>query len=242
MSEAFFSATMKAKSLRLVFLLACLAPISLSGTLHSSGTGQIIVDGHAYPLRKPPGMCDASGTNWGVYYQRFLKDLGTNAGGDPQILWVLRDCNSQHAAQENIAPKIWGYLAFDASLGKYWLGQRSLNKRLRSSFASGAAENARAAEIRELTSSALTKMKSNIRVGELVPLSEQLESKHGYLVSALTRLQAGQESMDVYLLAITFIRNREVLTLTLYTGADSTREFEEFSKLGKQFMNSLRDN
>ena len=84
-------------------------------------------------------------------------------------------------------------------------------------------------------------MKSKIDVGELVPLSEQLETRDGYLVSALTRLQTGQRNMDVYLLAITFIRNREILTLTLYTGANSANDFEEISKIGKQFMNTLRD-
>lgn len=233
---------MKPKSLRLVLLLACLAPITWNGTLHANGTEQVIVDGRAYLLTKPPGMCEASGTTWGVSYQSFLKDLGTNSGGDPKILWVLSDCEFQHTPHENTAPKIWGYLAFDASLQKYWLGQQSLNKRLKSSFASGLAEKARAAEIKELTSSALKKMKSKISVGELVPLSEQFGSKYGYLVSALTRLQAGKDSMDVYLVAITFIRNREILTLTLYTGATSATHFEEFSKIGKQFMNTLRDN
>ena len=232
---------MKPRSIRLVLLLACLAPVAWSTTLHANGMGQVNIDDRTYPLTKPPGMCDASGSNWGVSYQRFLKGLGRNSGGDPQILWVLSDCDFLHIPQENKAPKIWGYLAFDASLGKYWLGQRSLNKRLRSSFASGEAEKARAAEIRELTSSALAKMKSTIGVGELVPLSEQLETNYGYLVSSLTRLQAGQDSMDVYLVAITFIRNREILTLTLYTGANSATQFEEFAKIGKQFMNTLRD-
>ena len=71
MSEVFSSATMKPKSSRLVFLLACLVPIILNGTLHAKGTGQVIVDGRPYPLTKPPGMCDATGTKWGVSYQRF---------------------------------------------------------------------------------------------------------------------------------------------------------------------------
>ena len=241
MSEAFSSATMKSKSLRLVFLLACLATITFSWALHANGTAQVIVDGRAYPLTKPPGMCDASGTKWGASYQSFLKGLGANAGGDPQILWVLSDCDFPYKSQENTAPKIWGYLAFDETLGKYWLGQRSLNKRLRSSLGNGVAAKTSAAEVRELTSGALKKMKSNISVGELVPLSEQLETKYGYLMSALTRLQVGQGSTDVYLLSVTFIRNREVLTLTLYTRANSAANFEEFSKIGKQFMNTLRD-
>ena len=60
-------------------------------------------------------------------------------------------------------------------------------------------------------------------------------------MSALTRLQVGQGSTDVYLLSVTFIRNREVLTLTLYTRANSAADFEEISKIGTQFMNTLRD-
>ena len=132
-------------------------------------------------------------------------------------------------------------MAFDKTLGKYWLGQRSLNKRLRSSLGSGEAGKATAAEARELTSRALSKMKSKIVVGDFIPLSAHLETRDGYLVSALTRLQTAQGSMDVYLVAITFIRNREVLTLTLYTGANSATDFEEFSKIGKQFMNTLQD-
>ena len=162
----------KSMSLRLVFI--GLPWSTLSWTLHANGTAQVIVDGRAYPLTKPPGMCDASGTKWGASYQSFLKGLGANAGGDPQILWVLSDCDFPYKSQENTAPKIWGYLAFDETLGKYWLGQRSLNKRLRSSLGNGVAAKTSAAEVRELTSGALKKMKSNISVGELV-LSEQLE-------------------------------------------------------------------
>ena len=49
----------------------------------------------------------------------------------PEIISVVADCNFVASAKKESLPTIWGYIAFDKNVGKYWFGQKSLNKRMR---------------------------------------------------------------------------------------------------------------
>ena len=65
-------------------------------------------------------------------------------------------------------------------MNKYWFGQRSLNKRLRELLDENDEGQGMARELRRLTDNSLRKMKSQIKVGEIVPLGKPLETNHGF--------------------------------------------------------------
>ena len=219
-----------------VQLLAC----AIFGQVAVANAAEtLLVDGRSYSLETPPGVCEASETIWGEAYRKFLFQLGAGAGGDPKILLVFSDCDFQRRNDVFSSPARWGYLAYDANVNKYWFGQRSLNKRLRELLDENDEGQGMARELRRLTDNLLRKMKSQIKVGEIVPLGKPLETGHGFLVSALTRLEQGNSFLDVYLVTVTFIRNRKILTLTLYTPAESTGTLESIMASGKQFLTSL---
>lgn len=205
----------------------------------ANATETVLVDGRSYSLETPPGVCEASETVWGRAYHRFLSQLGAGAGGDPQILLVFSDCEFRSGAGVAGRPARWGYLAYDANVNKYWFGQRSLNKRLRELLGKDIEGQGMARELRRLTDNSLSKMKSRIKIGEIVPLGKPFETNHGFLASALTRLENGNSHLDVYLVTVTFIRNREILTLTLYAPAEFTGALEGIMASGKQFLTSL---
>ena len=205
----------------------------------ANATETVLVDGRSYSLETPPGVCEASETVWGRAYHRFLSQLGAGAGGDPQILLVFSDCEFRSGAGVTGRPARWGYLAYDANVNKYWFGQRSLNKRLRELLGKDVEGRGMARELRRLTDNSLSKMKSQIKIGEIVPLGKPFETNNGFLASALTRLENGNSHLDVYLVTVTFIRNREILTLTLYAPAEFTGALEGIMASGKQFLTSL---
>ncbi len=199
----------------------------------------VSVDGRSYSLATPPGVCEASETIWGRAYHRFLSQLGAGAGGNPQVLLVFSDCEFWSGSGVGGQPARWGYLAYDANVKKYWFGQRSLNKRLRELLGEDLEGQGMARELRRLTDDSLSKMKSQIKIGDIVPLGKPFETDHGFLASALTRLENGNSHLDVYLVTVTFIRNREILTLTLYAPAEFTGALEGIMASGKHFLTSL---
>ena len=117
----------------------------------------------------------------------------------------------------------WGYLAYDANVNKYLRAGRNNGWELPDENDEVVGGMAR--ELRRLTVKSLSKMKSQIKIGEIVP-GKTPETGHGFLASALTRLEQGNSYMDVFLVTVTFIRNREILTLTLYAPAESTGTLE----------------
>jgi len=124
-------------------------------------------------------------------------------------------------------------------MGKFWFGQRRLNKRLRAALGAQVEDGAAARDIRALTGASLARMKSRIRIGDILPLGTPVETGHGFLASALTRLETGTGNLDVYLVTVTFIRNREILTLTLYAPANTAGGLEDIMARGTQFLRSL---
>ena len=181
-------------------------------------------------------MCEASVTSWGRAYRDFLSKLGTGAGGDPQILLVLSNCEFLAIEPLLKLPQTWGYLAYDANMGKYWFGQRSLNSRLRKSLTAGLEDGKAVGEIRRITEASLAKMKSRLKIGDISPLGKPLETDFGFLASALSRLDAGDAWVDVYLVTVTFMKNREVLTLTLYNAANTAESLEEIEARARTFL------
>ena len=214
----------------------------LSSQLPLAAVGETVsVNGRSYSISVPPAMCEASDTLWGRAYRNFLTKLGIGAGGDPQILLVLSDCVFLATEAPSKPPQTWGYLAYDANMGKYWFGQRRLDSRLRKSLAAGMEDGRAAGEIRRITEASLAKMKSRLKIGEMLPLGDPVETDFGFLASALSRLEAGDARMDVFLVTVTFMRNREVLTLTLYRAANTAGSLEEIEASARTFLLSLEE-
>ena len=217
-------------------LLAC-AIVGQMALANASET--VLVNGRSFSVETPPGVCEASETIWGEAYHRFLLQLGAGAGGDPQILLIFSDCEFRSDPGVSRPPVRWGYLAYDANVNKYWFGQRSLNKRLSKLLGENIEGAGMARELRRLTDASLSKMRSQIKIGEILPLGKPLETDHGFLVSALTRLENGNSYLEVYLVSVTFIRNREILTLTLYAPAEFKDALDDILASGRQFLSSL---
>jgi hypothetical protein len=87
-----------------------------------------------FPISLPSGLCQGSNTPWGIDYKKFLNNLGAAASGKPSVVSVIADCDFTRFSNPDGLPTTWAYIAFDKSVGRYWFGQYSLNKRLRKEF------------------------------------------------------------------------------------------------------------
>jgi hypothetical protein len=218
----------------------CLVALVLLCPVVYGATKEIVsVDGRRVSLPVPPGFCMASGTAWGEQYQEFLTQLGIGAGADPRILLILSDCEFMSGRLGTGAPLSWGYLAYDANLGKFWFGQSSLNKRLKAALRGLDGSVIGNSDVRRLTDNSLAKMKSQLKIGNLLPLGEPVESENGFLASAVTRLENASGHMDVYLVSVTFLKNRQILTLTLYSPATSVADLDEILGSAVYFLEAL---
>ena len=149
-----------------------------------------------------------------MWYSKFLLDLGQGAGGDPRVLLVLSDCEFTSSTAVNTSPSSWGYLAYDDQLPQYWFGQQSLNKRLRNALQESSTEFADFEQTMELTRNRLQALSNGMRFGE-VRLRASISSV-GFLSSALTNVETETKTLEVYLSAVSFLRNRRIVTLTIY--------------------------
>ena len=201
----------------------------------------VIVAGKSFLIEFPNGLCEGSRTDWGVEYKKYLLNLGIAAGGRPEIVATVADCNFVASAKKKNLPTTWGYIAFDKNIGKYWFGQKSLNKRMRKEIEKQQPEKAPEINIEAITNDALTKMRAKLSIGEITLLGKPLENEEGFLVSALARFISGEEVLDVYLTTVTFIRNREIITFAIYKGANGGANLGRVRLIGEQFLKSLSD-
>ena len=198
----------------------------------------VTIDGKSFLIEMPDGLCDGSETGWGVAYEKFLLDLGIAASGNPTIVSVMADCNFVVSTKQDGLPNTWGYIAFDKTVGRYWFGQKSLNKRMRKEIESIELETTDV-DVKRITNNSLKKVKSNLSIGEIVRLGKPIQNDEGFLVSAVARLASGDELLDVYLTTVTFIRNRQIITFAIYQRAVNELNLDQVRSIGKQFLMSL---
>ena len=196
---------------------------------------------NTHKLELPPNYCDASDTAWGNWYSKFLLDLGQGAGGDPKVLLVLSDCEFTSGTSANLSPSSWGYLAYDNQLPQYWFGQRNLNKRLRNALQESSAEFADFEQAMELTRHRLQVLSKGLRFGEVRPTGEYQESAAGFLSSALTNVETETQKQEVYLSAVSFLRSRRIVTLTIYMPTDNLTALNQMKKSVTSFLTSLEN-
>ena len=207
-------------------------------TAFAEEIGSVKIGAKEFLLPLPDGFCEASKSPWGVNYIHFLNNLSASAGGDPVILNVFRDCKSLKSKEQERFPTLWGYLAFDRSVGKAWLGQGALNRRLRKTLSNESADNA-GTQIKNLTDRSLEKMSANLRIGEIKVICDPAETKRGFMTCGLTRLVTASGHQDVYLVSVIFLRNREILTLTLYGKATDLSDLDGLVSVGKNYLAAL---
>ena len=82
-------------------------------------------------------------------------------------------------------------------------------------------------------------MKANIRIGEVKVICKPIETKRGFMTCGFTRLVTGSEYQDVYLISVVFLRNREVITLTLYRNAEEPGDLASLVEVGKEYLAAL---
>ena len=227
--------------LRVFLFIAIFVAQLNSGVAFAEGMISFPVGKNTHTLKLPPDYCDASDTAWGKWYKKLLLDLGQNAGGDPKVLFVLSDCEFTYGSVANVSPSSWGYLAYDNQLPQYWFGQRSLNKRLRRALQEGSTEFADFEQTIELTRNRLKALSKGMRFGEVRPTGEYQESAAGFLSSALTNVATETQTQEVYLSAVSFLRNRKIITLTIYMPTKDLTALSQMKKSVTSFFNSLEN-
>ena len=220
------------------FALFAFFLLFVPATAFSEEIGSVKIGAKEFLLPLPDGFCEASKSPWGVNYIQFLNNLSASAGGDPVILNVFRDCGSLKSKQQERFPKLWGYLAFDRTVGKAWLGQGALNRRLRKTLSNESADDA-GTQLKNLTDRSLEKIKANIRIGKIKVICDPVETKRGFMTCGLTRLVTASGHQDVYLVSVIFLRNREILTLTLYRNATALDDLDGLVSAGKKYLAAL---
>ena len=199
------------------------------------------VAGKSYLIELPGGLCEASKTKWGIEYKKYLLELGFAAGGQPEIVSLIANCDYVAPAKKEYLPSTWGYIAFDKNVGTYWFGQKSLNKRMRKEIEKLQLEKTPQINLEAITNDALKKMRADLSVGDIIHLGKPIESAQGFLVSALARFISGEKVSDVHLTTVTFIRNRQIITFAVYEGANGSASLERVRVIGEQFLKSLSD-
>ncbi len=222
----------------LSFALCALAFLFFVPASFSEETGAVKIGNKEFVLPSPKGFCESSNTLWGKHYRTFLSDLGVSAGGDPEILSVFRDCESLKSDKLKRHPRLWGYLAFDRKAGRIWLGQGTLNRRLRRALSIDDPKNLES-QLQDLTDRSFEKMKANIRIGEVKVICKPIETNRGFMTCGFTRLVIGSEYQDLYLISVVFLRNREVITLTLYQNAEEPGDLASLVEVGKKYLAAL---
>ena len=220
------------------FALFAVFLLFVPATAFSEEIGSVKIGAKEFFLPLPDGFCEASKSPWGVNYIQFLDNLSASAGGDPVILNVFSDCGSLKSKEQGRFPQLWGYLAFDRTVGKAWLGQGALNRRLRKTLSNENADDA-GTQLKNLTDSSLEKIKANIRIGEIKVICDPVETKRGFMTCGLTRLVTASGHQDVYLVSVIFLRNREILTLTLYRNATDLSDLDSLVSAGKKYLAAL---
>ena len=177
----------------------------------------------------------------GNWYSKFLLDLGQGAGGDPRVLLVLSDCDFTSGTTANLSPSSWGYLAYDNQLPQYWFGQRSLNKRLRNALQDSSTEFADFEQTMELTRNRLEVLSKGMSFGEVRLTGEYKESSVGFLSSALTNVETETKTLEVYLSAVSFLRSRRIVTLTIYIPTEDLNALNQMKTSVLSFFTSLEN-
>ena len=225
-------------SMGLSIVLCALVFLFFAPTSFSEEMDGVEIGNKQFVLPLPKGFCESSKTIWGRRYTSFLINLGVSAGGDPDVLNVFRDCETLISEKHVHHPKLWGYIALDRNAGRVWFGQGALNRRLRKALSIEGSKNI-ANQLQNLTGKSLEKMKANIRIGEIKLICKPVETKRGFMTCGLTRLVTGSGYQDVYLISVVFLRNREILTLTLYRNANEPSDLKSLVNVGKEYLSAL---
>ena len=227
--------------LRLSLFIAISAAQLTFGVASAEELISFSVGKDTHKLELPPNYCDASDTAWGNWYSKFLLDLGQGAGGDPRVLLVLSDCDFTSGTTANLSPSSWGYLAYDNQLPQYWFGQRSLNKRLRNALQESSTEFSDFEQTMELTRNRLEVLSKGMSFGEVRLTGEYKESSVGFLSSALTNVETETKTLEVYLSAVSFLRSRRIVTLTIYIPTEDLNALNQMKTSVLSFFTSLEN-
>ena len=156
------------------------------------------------------------------------------------MLLVLSDCEFTSSTAVNTSPSSWGYLAYDDQLPQYWFGQQSLNKRLRNALQESSTEFADFEQTMELTRNRLEALSNGMRFGEVRLTGEYKESSAGFLSSALTNIETDTQTQEVYLSAVSFLRSRRIVTLTVYMPTKDLKALNQMKKSVLAFFTYLQ--
>lgn len=200
---------------------------------------RVDVDGKLFSIGLPGELCQGSNTPWGRDYKNFLDNLGAAAGGKPRIALVLANCEFTRSANSDRLPITWGYIAFDKSVGRYWFGQNSLNKRLMKEFDKLKLKQQDSVDLTEITNRSLKKIESELSVGEIFQLGEPISTQEGFLVSAVALMGSREDPLSVYLSTVTFIRNRQIVTFAIYKRATDKTKLDQVRSIAEEFLKSL---
>ena len=227
--------------LRLSLFIAISAAHLNFGVASAEELISFLVGKNTHKLELPPNYCDASDTAWGKWYSKFLLNLGQSAGGDPKVLLVLSDCEFTSGTTANLSPSSWGYLAYDDQLPQYWFGQQRLNKRLRNALQESSTEFADFEQTMELTRNRLEALSKGMSFGDVRLTGEYKESSAGFLSSALTNIETDNQTQEVYLSAVSFLRSRRIVTLTIYIPTEDFNALNQMKTSVLSFFASLEN-
>ena len=202
----------------------------------------IEIDGKSYSIGLPQGLCEGSTTTWGIAYRTYLYDLGAAADAKPRVISIFADCGFTLSPKQDGPPSDWGYIAYDDSVGKYWFGQKSLNKRMKREIEKLDFNKNNFATLRELTNSSLEKIKSTLSIGDVILVGEPMQDQHGFLVTAVALVGSRKEAEEVYLSTVTFLRNRQIVTFAIYKRADNKSNLDQVRSIAEKFLKSLSHN
>ena len=202
-------------------------------------TQPIEIDGKSYSIGLPQGLCEGSTTTWGIAYRTYLYDLGVAADAKPSVISIFADCGFVLSPKQNGPPSAWGYIAYDNSVGKYWFGQKSLNKRMKREVEKLVLHEKIFSNLKELTNSSLEKIKSTLSIGDIIQVGEPIQDQKGFLVSAVALIGSGKEAEEVYLSTVTFLRNRQIVTFAIYKRADNKSNLDQVRSIAEKFLKSL---
>jgi len=200
---------------------------------------QVDVDGKLFSVALPNSLCEGSNTIWGINYKNFLNNLGAAANGKPRILLVIANCDFTDSANSDGLPTTWGYIAFDESVGRYWFGQKSLNKRMKREVEKLKLQQNNSVNLRDITNSSLKKIQSTLSIGDIVQVGETISDQEGFLVSAVALIGSRKAPLDVYLSTVTFIRNRQIVTFAIYKRASNKSNLDQVRSIAETFLDSL---
>ena len=93
----------------------------------------------------------------------------------------------------------------------------------------------------ELTRNRLEVLSKGMSFGEVRLTGENKESSVGFLSSALTNVETETKTLEVYLSAVSFLRSRRIVTLTIYIPTEDLNALNQMKTSVLSFFTSLEN-